>query len=129
MSFAGRLQLIKVVLYGIQVYWASVFILPKKVVKLVEQKFNSYLWSGVSGSRVPAKVAWADLTIRKMEGGLDLSDVSDWNKAAVMRFIWNLFAKADSIWLLGFMLHWKRSFWSISSPNDCSWGVEEDFAA
>uniref|UniRef100_A0A2N9GQ79 Reverse transcriptase zinc-binding domain-containing protein n=1 Tax=Fagus sylvatica TaxID=28930 RepID=A0A2N9GQ79_FAGSY len=115
MKFLGgaidfRLQLIKVVLYGIQVYWASVFILPKKVVKLVEQKFNSYLWSGVSGSRVPAKVAWADLTIRKMEGGLDLSDVSDWNKAAVMRFIWNLFAKADSIWLLGFMLRWKRSF-------------------
>jgi len=46
LSFAGRLQLISSVLCSFHVFWSRVFILPQKVVKLMEQKLNRFLWSG-----------------------------------------------------------------------------------
>ena len=56
LSFAGRLQLIQSVLFSIQVYWSNVFIVPKKVVKAIEQAFNNFLWKGVNSSNPRAKV-------------------------------------------------------------------------
>lgn len=55
LSFAGRLQLLSSVL-GLQVYWAKVFILPKKIIHLLEQKFNRLLWMG-NDSKAHDKVA------------------------------------------------------------------------
>ncbi|XP_062167084.1 uncharacterized protein LOC133873388 [Alnus glutinosa] len=52
------------------VFWSRVFILPKKVVKLIEQKLNRFLWSG-KDSRANAKVAWDKICTPKKEGGLD----------------------------------------------------------
>ncbi|XP_021774063.1 uncharacterized protein LOC110738014 [Chenopodium quinoa] len=37
-SYAGRLQLIKSVLFGIQTYWAQIFVLPKKIIKEIESR-------------------------------------------------------------------------------------------
>jgi len=45
-SFAGRLLLINSVLFSIQNYWCNVFILPKKVTRLLKQKCNAFLWKG-----------------------------------------------------------------------------------
>jgi hypothetical protein len=36
LSFAGRLQLISAVLFSLQVYWARLFILPKKFIQILE---------------------------------------------------------------------------------------------
>jgi hypothetical protein len=33
-------------LYSLQVYWTSIFILPKKVINAIEQKFNSFCGMG-----------------------------------------------------------------------------------
>ena len=46
LSFASRLQLLQSVLYSIQRFWSSNFILPKKVIKTLEQNFNHFLWQG-----------------------------------------------------------------------------------
>lgn len=43
LSFAGRLQLVQVVLQGIVNYWCLHFFLPKKFIKLVEQKCVAFL--------------------------------------------------------------------------------------
>jgi hypothetical protein len=43
LSFAGRLQLLSSVLYIIQIYWLNIFILPKKVIKAIDKKFNRFL--------------------------------------------------------------------------------------
>jgi hypothetical protein len=46
LSFAGRLQLIPSVLFSLQVFWSNIFILPKAMIQLLEQKLNQYLWCG-----------------------------------------------------------------------------------
>ena len=40
LSYADRLQLLSSALYSLQVYWMGIFILPKKIIKAIEQKFN-----------------------------------------------------------------------------------------
>lgn len=40
LSFVGRLQLISSVLFSLQVFWSRIFILPKQVIRLLEQKLN-----------------------------------------------------------------------------------------
>jgi hypothetical protein len=70
LSFAGRLQLITSVLYSIQVYWSSIFILPKSILHAIEQKFNRFLWNGKDAGVAKAKVSWKMLCLPKKEGGL-----------------------------------------------------------
>ena len=40
LSFAGIVQLIQYVLFGIQVYWTSYFFFPVKLIKDIEKLFN-----------------------------------------------------------------------------------------
>jgi hypothetical protein len=49
------------VLFSLQNFWAHVFILPKRIIYLLEQKyFNRFLWSG-SDVKAKAKVSWTRL--------------------------------------------------------------------
>src|SRR4051812_38133120 len=43
LSFAGRLQLINSILTTLYQYWCSIFLLPKKVIKSIEQLCCSFL--------------------------------------------------------------------------------------
>jgi hypothetical protein len=69
LSYAGRVQLINSVLFSIQVYWASLFLLPGQVIKNVEQIMKSFLWSGSDMRTTGAKVAWDQICLLKKEGG------------------------------------------------------------
>lgn len=97
LSFASRLQLISFVLYSIQVYWTSIFCLPKKVIHVVEQKFSRFLWNGKVDGAAKVKVSWQDLCVPKQEGGLGIKSLEIWNWASMMRHIWSVFARSDSI--------------------------------
>ncbi|KAL0455709.1 UNVERIFIED_CONTAM: LINE-1 reverse transcriptase [Sesamum latifolium] len=48
-SLAGRAQLIKSVLSTLHVYWASVFILPKGVIKIIEEKLRKFFVARLDG--------------------------------------------------------------------------------
>ena len=99
MSYAGRLQLLSSVLYSLQVYWTGIFILPKKIIKAIEQKFNRFLWNGKDVEAAKAKVAWADVCYPKKEGGLGLKGLEVWNKTSMLRHIWSIFARSGSLWV------------------------------
>ncbi|KAK1441021.1 hypothetical protein QVD17_06857 [Tagetes erecta] len=55
LSFAGRLQLIGSVLSALYIYWALVFVLPKRVIADLEVKMRNFLWSQGMGSKGKAK--------------------------------------------------------------------------
>ena len=65
LSFAGRLQLIKSVLYGIQSFWNGLFILPKAITRHIEQILRQFLWKGPQLGTGGAKVSWEDLSPNK----------------------------------------------------------------
>lgn len=68
LSYAERLQFVKSILFAIQVYWSSLFILPKAVIKQVEQTLRAFLFQGSDLSKRGAKVAWDQVCLPKKEG-------------------------------------------------------------
>jgi hypothetical protein len=122
LSFAGRLQLINSILVSLQTFWARVFILPMKIVRLIEQKLNRFLWCG-KDIKAKAKVSWVNVCFPKKEGGLGIKQLEVWNRAAMMSHIWSLFTRAGSLWVAWVETIWLkgRSFWYIPIPSSCSW--------
>ncbi|GJY34951.1 sodium/hydrogen exchanger 6 [Tanacetum coccineum] len=57
LSLAGRFQLIRSVLSSMHIYWASVFILPNRIVHVLEQLMRSFLWCQGEMKKGKAKVA------------------------------------------------------------------------
>jgi hypothetical protein len=84
LSFAGRLQLLTSILFSIQIFWSRVFILPMKIIHLIEQKFNRFLWSG-KDLKDNAKVAWNRVCTPKSEGGLGIKSLALWNKVSMLK--------------------------------------------
>ncbi|XP_021729346.1 uncharacterized protein LOC110696366 [Chenopodium quinoa] len=82
LSYAGRLQLVKSVMFGIQTYWAQIFILPKKIVKEIEKSL----------------ISWNYVCLPKLCGGWNLLSLPEWNKAAVIKLLWDIAHKADNRW-------------------------------
>ncbi|KAL5801025.1 hypothetical protein ACOSQ3_032657 [Xanthoceras sorbifolium] len=124
LSFAGRLQLIQSVLFFIQMYWSSIFILPKSVVIKVETILRSFLWKGLDLGKGVAKVAWSSVCLPKEEGGLGIKSVECWNKAAISKHLWavcsNLRSSVWVSWVRSTMLKGKN-VWEVRCRGNCSW--------
>jgi hypothetical protein len=62
-----------------------------------------------------AKVVWDQIRVLKQDGGCGHKRLEDKNKVAILRRIWNLFAKAGSMcvaWVKEYLLK-VRSFWQV----------------
>ncbi|GJV84412.1 putative reverse transcriptase domain, reverse transcriptase zinc-binding domain protein [Tanacetum coccineum] len=69
LSIAGRLQLVQSVIGSLHVFWASVFILPNRILIDIKQIMRGFLWCQGSMRRGKAKVAWDVVCLPKDEGG------------------------------------------------------------
>nr|XP_016476659.1 PREDICTED: uncharacterized protein LOC107798203 [Nicotiana tabacum] len=90
LSYAGKAVLVKSVLFAIQIFWAQIFILPKKVIQFIEIICRRFLWTGDAEPTKNALIAWERLCSPKFVGGLNFIDVALWNEAAICKFLWNI---------------------------------------
>lgn len=97
LSYAGRLQLIKTVLFSIQIYWSHIFVLPKKLIKKIEAVCRTFLWTGEVETSRKALLAWERVCMPKTAGGYNVLEISTWNKAAICKLLWNLCKKKDKL--------------------------------
>ncbi|KAL2252845.1 UNVERIFIED_CONTAM: hypothetical protein Sindi_0079200 [Sesamum indicum] len=98
LSYAGRVQIIKSVLSALSLYWASAFILPKKVINEIEKRLRTFLWKGTTSSGY-AKVAWKDVCRPMDEGGLGFKDISTLNRALMSKKLCDVIqCDRTSIW-------------------------------
>ncbi|GKC56561.1 hypothetical protein Tco_1084159, partial [Tanacetum coccineum] len=75
----GRMQLIASVLSAMQTYWASVFFLPKTIIKEIDSLLKSFLWSQGEKVNGKAKIAW------KNEVPIDDNASWGWRKLLELR--------------------------------------------
>nr|GEU33226.1 hypothetical protein [Tanacetum cinerariifolium] len=75
LSYAGRAQLI-----------ASVI-------------FKAFLWNQGDLQRGKAKVSWKEVCQPKQYGGLGFKSLDQWNHALLVKHLWNVAAKKDSLWV------------------------------
>lgn len=78
---------------------------------------------------VGVKVAWQSVCVPKIEGGLGLKRLPDWNKASMLRHLWALCKKEDILWV-----KWVHSYiiksqciWNMHLPTDSSWTLRKIF--
>ncbi|GKB44569.1 hypothetical protein Tco_0889511 [Tanacetum coccineum] len=79
LSFASRLQLISSIIGSMQIYWSSMFILPDSISHDVKRLMRDFLWNFGIFKRGKAKVKWSDMCKLKVEGGLGIRSLEDWN--------------------------------------------------
>lgn len=124
LSYAGRVQLVKSVLFSMQTYWSSIFILPKKVLKEVESILRAFFWTGPDLKHSGAKVSWEHLCSPRKEGGLGFKSLQVWNKAAMAKHIWYLVSGGEQSmwcqWVKSYLLK-SKSFWKVKIPSSPSW--------
>ncbi|KAL9308684.1 putative RNA-directed DNA polymerase [Arabidopsis thaliana] len=123
LSFAGRLQLLKSVIYSSINLWASVFILPNKCLLKLEQMCNAFLWKGAPNSSRGAKIAWDIVCSEKCCGGLGLRRLTTWNTVLGLKLIWLLFSAGGSLWVswMRYNVLGQRNFWTLNSTTSDSW--------
>lgn len=85
LSYAGRVQLIKVVLFGMQTFWDYIFKLPNKIIKMIDVICRSFLWIGVGHLSKKSLVPWEKLCYPRSVDGLNMINIRLWNKAEVMK--------------------------------------------
>ncbi|XP_060212008.1 uncharacterized protein LOC132639585 [Lycium barbarum] len=96
-----RLQLIKVVLFGAQTYWAYIFILPKKIIKMIDAVCRSFSWKGAAESHL--------------------------GKAAILKHLWAVALKKDSLWIRWINIFYikNKPLESFPIPKAASWVVRK----
>ena len=112
-----------------EVYWPSIFILPPRILKEVEGILKAFLWAGAELKKSGAKVQWLLVCSPKPEGGLGFKPPKLWNKAIMIRHLWALSAKADSLWVKWvhtFVIK-NRCLWNVKLLQGSSWTVRKMF--
>lgn len=95
--------MIKSVLFGIQVYWSQIFVLPQRVLKMVQQACMIFLWTSRAETSRQALVAWEKIILPYCAGGLNIVNLKLWNKAAICKLLWSLNKKRINAGSSGFM--------------------------
>lgn len=118
------MQLIKSILFAIQSYWSAHFLLPKAVIKRIDQLLFRFLWKGSSLDKYGTKVARENVTLPFFEGGLGLKKIVELNSSQILFILWQIISFNSS----SFWAEWvrktvllKHNFWTTCIPSDASW--------
>ncbi|GKC93257.1 hypothetical protein Tco_1158699 [Tanacetum coccineum] len=105
-------------------FWATVFFLPKTVIKDIDSILKSFLWSQWEKIQGKVRIAWKDVCKSKKSGGLGLKPLGKWNEILMVKHIWNIASKKDTLWVKWINEHMLkgRSVWAISDDPKASWG-------
>ncbi|XP_057248964.1 uncharacterized protein LOC130590508 [Beta vulgaris subsp. vulgaris] len=75
LSYAARLQLVKLVLHGFQLYWCEIYVLPTKVIKEIQSLCRNFLWTRLNAKSKKAHVAWDTICLKKVCGGWNIKNM------------------------------------------------------
>ncbi|XP_019415090.1 PREDICTED: uncharacterized protein LOC109326751 [Lupinus angustifolius] len=123
LSYVGKIQLIRCVLFSIISYWMQVFPIPKKVLHHLESNCRNILWNGKDENCKKAPVAWDHLCDPKQAGGLNLTSLEEWNKANMTKLLWNLASKIDKLWVKWIHTYYLKGadIFNFHLSPSCSW--------
>ncbi|XP_019251156.1 PREDICTED: uncharacterized protein LOC109230079 [Nicotiana attenuata] len=122
-SYAGRTQLAKSVLFGMQAYRAQLFPIPSKVLKTIDAYYRSYVWSGSNTITKKAPVAWDRVCMPKSMGGIGIINIKLWNQASQIKTCWDVVHKQDKMWIRWIHAYYIKGkpLMETISPAQASW--------
>lgn len=123
LSLAGRVQLVKSVLFAMQAFWSNHFILPIAIHETIQSMLTRFIWRGNIVDKGGAKVSWQTICLPREEGGLGIKDPSEWNKSQIICHLLKVINHAPTLWAswVNKTILKRKHFWIIPIPTDCSW--------
>lgn len=115
LSYAGRLELIRSVLQGVQFFWMNILPIPEGVIAKIYSTCRSFFWN----SKHP-HVAWKKVCMPLEYGGLGLRNLHFWNKALLCKLLWNIHIKKDSLWIKWVNHYYTNDIWNYTHRKDDS---------
>ncbi|GJT27705.1 hypothetical protein Tco_0907980 [Tanacetum coccineum] len=124
LSAVGHLQLIRSVLSSMHIYWASMFILPFRVLSDIKHIIRGFLWCNGSIRKRRVKVAWDVVCLPKDEGGLGVRRLDLFNKDLMISHTWKLLSHKESLWVKWVHMYKLKewNFLDIPIRGRISWG-------
>ncbi|XP_074278059.1 uncharacterized protein LOC141601664 [Silene latifolia] len=92
LSYAGKVQLLNSVIFGIENFWCASFILPKGVIQEMDRLCRQFLWNYQTGRKM-IFFAWSKVCRARQQGGFDIREILSWNKTPSMK----LFGKSPRV--------------------------------
>lgn len=89
----------------------------------------AFLWSGCDLNHKCARVKWSQVCSPKDEGGLGFRKLREGNVAAMLKLLWALSRKADTLWVKWVHTYVikEHNLWTMGLPYDVSWTIRKIF--
>ncbi|KAK2421853.1 hypothetical protein QL285_032436 [Trifolium repens] len=123
LSYAGRIQLLKSVIFSMANYWLQCLPFPKEVINKINSICRTFFWTGSIEKSRKAPVAWKTVCQPKRNGGLNLIDLEVWNRTTLLKLLWNLSGKSDSLWEKWVHAYYikNQNIMEACVPDNASW--------
>lgn len=122
LSHAGRLTLIKTVLFSLPVYYMSVAKLPQRTIQALTASIRRFLWGKMHQDRYISLIGWSKVCAGWEDGGLEIRDLGLFNEALLLKLVWQVAADVDKIWVQIFKAKYypRKGLWGNSSGRGYS---------
>ncbi|XP_074266602.1 uncharacterized protein LOC141589881 [Silene latifolia] len=97
-SYAGKVQLINSVIFGLTNFWCATALLPKNIIKNLNKLCKDFFLSIEAGQRRLVFKIWKSICSPWQKGGLNIKEFLSWNKALLAKWIWILEVKKSGLW-------------------------------
>lgn len=90
LSIAGRIQLIKSVIFSMLTYSMAIYSWPISLLKTIEKWIRNFLWSGEINTRKLVTLSWKKVCKSYDEGGLGIRSLICLNESFNLKLCWDL---------------------------------------
>jgi hypothetical protein len=104
LNLAGKVILIKVVLYALPIYQSSTLLAPKGISKKILSRFEIFFGGGKSNNKKFHLISWNQVTNSKSHGGLGIREPDLMNQALGEKLLWRT-SNGKVEW-------WKQVLWN-----------------
>ncbi|GJV03626.1 zinc knuckle CX2CX4HX4C containing protein [Tanacetum coccineum] len=89
------------------------------MIKDINKVLKDFLWGHGDSSKGSAKVSWKIVCKTKAHSGIGLKYLSVWNKALLVKHIWNIAIKKDTLWVkwVGTVKLKEGSIWVVQKED------------
>jgi hypothetical protein len=121
-SQAGRLVIIQSVASAMCAYFFKLFIIPYKLINMLNRAFNHFLWHGNIFSTKLIPIAYKKIIVPLNKGGLGIINLKLWNIATTSQLVNKLLSSSMGMWE-----KWNRhynlrggNYWTMEAKNSDS---------
>ncbi|XP_074277953.1 uncharacterized protein LOC141601558 [Silene latifolia] len=134
LTYAGKVQLLSSIIFGIESFWCACILLPKGIIHDIERTSRQFLWGDGSHNRM-IFFSWQKVCRARSQGGFDIREILSWNKTLLLKLFWKFQFNYDSVWM-----QWSKAYlfqhqsgWDIDHTASPIWNyiltIRDDFIA